>query len=185
MIFIYTYGIAANPPNLAHEVSFPPKYVDLYEQKPKAIKSFGIRISPLLESANIKPQNIEKHFTPNIPALCLKQPKTNLANKLLDNNISTKDWWKFLKICLGKDAKENIPPLHFQNETINNPKDKADIFNAFFHSQSLLDETNKDIPTLSEPINTLDSIHLEIEEVCSILKSLKVGKACGPDMINN
>ena len=35
-------------------------YVNLYEQKPKAIKSFGIRISPLLESANIKPQNIEK-----------------------------------------------------------------------------------------------------------------------------
>ena len=31
----------------------------------------------------------------------------------------------------------------------------------------------------------IDSIHLEIEEVFSILKSLQVGKACGPDMINN
>ena len=53
-------------------------YVDLYEQKPKAIKSFGIRISPLLEAANIKrlkPQNIEKLFTPNIPAWCMKQPE--------------------------------------------------------------------------------------------------------------
>ena len=52
--------------------------VDLYEQKPKAIKSFGIRISPLLEAANIKrlkPQNIEKLFTPNIPAWCMKQPE--------------------------------------------------------------------------------------------------------------
>ena len=48
--------------------------VDLYAQKPKAIKSFGIRISPLLEAANIKPQNIEKHFTPNTPAWCVKQP---------------------------------------------------------------------------------------------------------------
>ena len=86
---------------------------------------------------------------------------------------------------MGKDAKENIPPLHYQNQSINNPKDKADIFNVFFHSQSLFDETNKDIPTLSEPINTLDSIHLEIEGVCSILKSLQVGKACGPDLINN
>ena len=58
------YGIrlAANPSNPAHEVTFPPNYVDLYEQKPKAIKSFGIKISPLLESANIKPQIIEKHF---------------------------------------------------------------------------------------------------------------------------
>ena len=61
--------------NPAHEVTFPPNYVDLYEQKPKAIKSFGIIISPLLESVNIKPQNIEKHFTPNIPAWCMKPPE--------------------------------------------------------------------------------------------------------------
>ena len=33
-------------------LTFPPKYVYLYEQKHKAIKSFGIRISSLLESAN-------------------------------------------------------------------------------------------------------------------------------------
>ena len=58
----YAIRLAANPSNPAHEVTFPPNYVDLYEQKPKAIKSFGIRISPILESANIKPQNIEKTF---------------------------------------------------------------------------------------------------------------------------
>ena len=44
--------LAANPSNPAHEVTFPPNYVDLNEQNPKAIKSFGIRTSPLLESAN-------------------------------------------------------------------------------------------------------------------------------------
>ena len=69
----YAIRLAANPSN-AHEVTFSPNYVDLYEQKPKAIKLFGIRISPLLESANIKPQNVEKHFTPNNPAWCVKQP---------------------------------------------------------------------------------------------------------------
>ena len=51
--------LAASPSNSSHEVTFPPNYVDLYEQKPKTIQSFGIRISPLLESANIKPQNVE------------------------------------------------------------------------------------------------------------------------------
>ena len=71
----YVIRFAANPSNPAHEVTFPPNYVDLYEQKPKAIKPFGIRISPLLESTKIKPQNIEKHFTPNIPAWCMKQPE--------------------------------------------------------------------------------------------------------------
>ena len=58
----YDIRLAANPSNPAHKGTFPPNYVDLYEQKPKAIKSFGIRIPPLLEAANIKPQNIEKHF---------------------------------------------------------------------------------------------------------------------------
>ena len=40
----YAIRLAANPSNPAHEVTFPPNYVDLCEQKPKAIKSFGIRI---------------------------------------------------------------------------------------------------------------------------------------------
>ena len=71
----YAIRRAANPSNPAHEVTFPPNYVDSYEQKPKANKSFGIRISPLLDSANIKPQNTEKHFTPNIPAWCMKPPE--------------------------------------------------------------------------------------------------------------
>ena len=70
----YAIRLAANPSNPAHEVTFLPNYVEFYEQKPKAIKSFGIRISPLIEAANIKQQNIEKHFTPNIPAWCIKQP---------------------------------------------------------------------------------------------------------------
>ena len=51
----YAIRLAANPSNPAHEVTFPPNYVELYEQKPTASKSFGIRISPLLESTNIKP----------------------------------------------------------------------------------------------------------------------------------
>ena len=79
--------LAANPSNPAHEITFPPNYVDLFEQKPKAIKLFGIRIAPLLEAANIKPQNIEKHFTPNIPAWCMKQPEI-LFDLLPEKNLN-------------------------------------------------------------------------------------------------
>ena len=85
----YAIRLAANPSNPAHEVTFPPNFVDLYEQKPKAIKSFGIRISSLLESANIKPQNIEKHFTPNIPAWCMKPHEI-----LFDLHSGEKIWIK-------------------------------------------------------------------------------------------
>ena len=68
----YAIRLAANPSNPAYEVTFPPNYVNLYEQKPRAIESFGVGVSPLFESASVKPQNIEKHFTPNIPAWCMK-----------------------------------------------------------------------------------------------------------------
>ena len=93
----YAIRFATNPSNPAHEGTFPPNYVNLYEQKPKAIKSFGIRISPLLESANIKPQNIEKHFTPTIPAWCMNPPEI-----LLDLHFGKKSESNphILKVCL-------------------------------------------------------------------------------------
>ena len=49
----------------------------------------------------------------------------------------------------------------------------------------MLDESNKEVPFLNYSTNTIDSIHLEIEEISYILKSLQVGKACSPDMIND
>ena len=52
----YAIRLAENPSNPAHEVTFPPKYTDLYEIKPNCIKSFGVRILPLLKSANINPK---------------------------------------------------------------------------------------------------------------------------------
>ena len=61
----------------AHELTFSPKYADQYENKLKSINSFGLRISPRLASANIKPQNIETHFTPR----CLKKPDIIYSNK--------------------------------------------------------------------------------------------------------
>ena len=59
----YAIRLAASPSNPAHEVTFPPNYVDLYEQKPKAIKSFGIRISSLLESANVNHKILKNIYT--------------------------------------------------------------------------------------------------------------------------
>ena len=38
--FRYATRLAANLSNPAHEFTFPPNLVDLYKQKPKAIKSF-------------------------------------------------------------------------------------------------------------------------------------------------
>ena len=69
----YAIRLAANSSNPAHEVTFPPNYVNLYEQKPKAIKSFGISISPLLESAN---------------QTKISSPKNQLQSVYLENTLT-------------------------------------------------------------------------------------------------
>ena len=63
----------ANPSNPAFEVTFPPQFQEYYERKPNAIKSFGLRIAPLLESTNINIKNIQKHSFSDIPTWCINQ----------------------------------------------------------------------------------------------------------------
>ena len=63
--------------------------------------------------------------------------------------------------------------------------DKANDFNHYFHSQTQLDDCNVPVPELSQPNSILSSIKLTIDEDKSTLKSLAIGKACGPDQINN
>ena len=56
------------------EVTFPPQFQEYYERKPNAIKSFGLRIAPCLESANINTKNIQKHSFSDIPSCCITKP---------------------------------------------------------------------------------------------------------------
>lgn len=53
--------------------------------------------------------------------------KSNLAKKLNSNNMSSRDWWKIFKACIGKDSHESLPPLNHNGQMINNPKEKADL----------------------------------------------------------
>ena len=64
---------------------------------------------------------------------------------------------------------------------------RQDIVNYFFKDQTLLDERNAEIPDIhSYPVDSpLSNIVLTSEEVESVLKSLPVGKAFGPDGISN
>ena len=74
----YAIRLAANPSNPAYKITFPPHIsediVNLYENKPSVIKSFGLRIQPLLTSAKINPNTIEEHSIPEIPSWCIRKP---------------------------------------------------------------------------------------------------------------
>ena len=52
----YAIKLAANPSNPAFRVTFSPQFSGLYELKPHAFKTFGLRVSPLLDSSNINPK---------------------------------------------------------------------------------------------------------------------------------
>ena len=64
--------------------------------------------------------------------------------------------------------------------------DKASILNEFFRDQTLLDDSQATLPqTKPLPAHKLDSVITTPQEVESTLKSLPLGKASGPDLINN
>ena len=70
----YAFRLAANPSNPAFKVTFSPQFSEIYEREPTAIRPFGLRVLPLLDSTNINPTNIEKHFVTEIPSWCMKKP---------------------------------------------------------------------------------------------------------------
>ena len=70
----YATRLASNPSNPAFKVTFSPQFSEIYERKPTAIRPFGLRVLPLLDSTNINPTNIKKHFVTEIPSWCMKKP---------------------------------------------------------------------------------------------------------------
>ena len=97
--------------------------------------------------------------------------KDNLSNKITTGKFSSKDWWKTVKLLLGKDKNDDIPPLLLNGQPINDPRDKANAFKHYFYSQTQLDYSNVPVPELSQPDYILSSIELTIDEVESTLKS--------------
>ena len=60
------------------------------------------------------------------------------------------------------------------------------MINDFFVEQTILDKTNASLPpNIDPPENNLNSISTSPHEVESILNSLQLGKASGPDEISN
>ena len=86
----------------------------------------------------------------------------------------------------SRDLTATVPPLCKNGIIYTDDKDKANILNQFFTDQSILDDTNATLPPLNQiPQHKLESISISPYEVEDILKTLKTGKAAGPDSIDN
>ena len=67
-------------------------------------------------------------------------------------------------------------------------KDKAELLNKFFCSQSRLDESSSFVPAVVDYIPTsriLSNVVTSEREVNALLRSVNINKACGPDGISN
>ena len=110
-----------------------------------------------------------------------------IAAKLTSQTLSSKDWWSTLKTFITPNYKTAIPPLELNNDIHVDENDKANVLNSFFQSHTNLNEQNAVIPDLpaATVITPLSNIVLSPFEVESILKSLPVAKASGPDGLSN
>ena len=111
----------------------------------------------------------------------------NVAKKLKSDSLTSTDWWSTLKTVISPTATSSIPPLESNGRIYTDEQDKANLLNNYFKEQTLLDDSNTELPALP-PYNiesTLNSIILTPLEVESVLKSLPIGKASGPNGLSN
>ena len=112
--------------------------------------------------------------------------KNKLTENLASLNTKHNNWWKTLKHFIKPEQADVIPSLNKNGHFYNEEKDKANILNTFFTEQTLLDERQATLPqTVKNTTLKLDSIIVTPKEVRDTLKSLPIGKAAGPDLINN
>ena len=128
----------------------------------------------------------------NVTSL-IRQSKSNyyerLSSKLNSGLLSSRDWWKTLKSMMTSHNLTSIPPLFdISNDLlIMDENEKANVLNNYFANQSFVDDYFTTLPDESFYFthDTLDAIHVMPFEVFDVLKTLKAGKASGPDGINN
>ena len=122
---------------------------------------------------------------------CIRQSQKKhidkLSEKLLASTLSSNDWWRTLKYLIKPHSASLIPPLNKDATIISSNVDKANVFNDYFISQCQLNDDNTPLPDMNIPndIPVLENIVLTPDEVKDTLQSLKLGKASGPDGINN
>ena len=90
---------------------------------------------------------------------------------------------------MSSSPSSSIPPLFdFTSDSmVTDENEKANVLNSYFANQSSIDDSLSTLPEANYPQiqSSLDTINIMPFEVLDVLKSLKLGKASGPDGINN
>ena len=121
----------------------------------------------------------------------IKNAKINHIDKIVENLKNTHNsetWWSTVKSILSSNHNQNvIPALKDGDNPVTDDTHKTELFNDYFVSQTTLDDNNKADPTppIYNVISILTEILISETDVLDALQTLKLGKAVGPDKINN
>ena len=109
-----------------------------------------------------------------------------LSSKLKSKPLSSKDWWSTLKTFISPMSKSSVPTLEKDGHIYSDDTAKANLLNNFFRDQTILDDSNAQVPNIDCNVdNLLSNLVTTSTEVESVLKTLPLGKAVGSDDINN
>ena len=115
-----------------------------------------------------------------------KNRNEQLTNTLRNQRLSSKDWWTTLKTFISPLYRNSNAPLEKDGIIYSESINKANLLNDYFRDQTLLDEQNATLPNMPVYNGTILSNFVITEaEVKAALLSLPLGKASGPDEINN
>ena len=90
------------------------------------------------------------------------------------------------KIILSTQDKASPPPLKENDILYTDDKEKANLLNSYFKTQSDLNDAGKELPhSIQSNPNNLTQLVTNPTEVKSILKTLQTGKGSGTDNIYN
>ena len=157
------------------------KYINILNQ-PNASPEMITKHLNKKNKAFVKSRNAANHST--IANRRVKFAFYNTVNSTMNNcSISPKKKFSILLKLMKNNKYSPTPPLIENDETINEPKQKSDIFNTFFASKSNVQNADDIPPNLQRLLNVpnLEKINTSPIEVGRFVRGLKKSHAsyCG------
>ena len=100
-----------------------------------------------------------------------------LDTVLSTKTANTKLFWKTAKQILElAKSSSDIPTLVMNNEHAEGDLQKAKMLNNFFTSQTIVDDSSKTLPDMTQPEYALNSVAISIPDVKDVLMHLNIYK---------
>ena len=129
---------------------------------------------------------LERNFYFREVARCKNEYLTCLYEKIDNEDLHQRSFFKLAKSFLSKTADISTPPLLSpEGILISDDQAKANAFNSFFSEASRLDDSSAYLPNDDSPkCNILDQILVSEEDVKDQIRLLDGNKSYGPDGIS-